>query len=113
LGCYQYAVQHGFAEDLTRSMVFTSLVVANIFLTLVNRSFYFSLFTSLGYKNWMLQIIIFSTLVLLLCLLYIPFISSFFQLQRLDVPQLGISALIGFVSVIWFELYKWRIRSKS
>ena len=41
LFCYQYAVYQGFNEQITRTMVFVVLVTANIFLTLVNRSFYY------------------------------------------------------------------------
>src|SRR5690606_15094896 len=36
---YQFAVRNGANEDTTRTMVFTTLITANIFLTLVNRSF--------------------------------------------------------------------------
>lgn len=38
---YQFSVQKGYNEELTRSMVFATLIFANIFLTLVNRSLYF------------------------------------------------------------------------
>lgn len=51
LAAYQYAVYQGFSESLTRTMVFTVLVAANIFLTLVNRSFYYSIFTIFRYKT--------------------------------------------------------------
>src|SRR5690606_16848807 len=36
LAVYQYAVSSGLNEDTTRTMVFTTLIAANIFLTLVN-----------------------------------------------------------------------------
>ena len=48
---YQYSVQNAQNEQLTRSMVFTTLIIANIFLTLVNRSFYYSIFTTMKYKT--------------------------------------------------------------
>ena len=56
--CYQYAVQQGFSEAHTRIMVFTTLIAANIFLTLVNRSFYYSIFTTMRYKNNLVLLII-------------------------------------------------------
>ena len=40
---YQYSVINGYSEELTRTMTFTVLIGANIFLTLVNRSFYYSI----------------------------------------------------------------------
>jgi Ca2+-transporting ATPase len=110
---YQYAVQHGYTEDLTRSMVFTSLVVANIFLTLVNRSFYYSIITSMGYRNNMLIAILLITTCLLLGLLYVPMVSGFFHLQAMAGYELMLASFSGFISVIWFELYKWRLRLKS
>lgn len=48
---YQYAVHTGFSESLTRTMVFTVLIAANVSLTLVNRSFYYSVITTMRYKN--------------------------------------------------------------
>ena len=104
---YQYAVRQNHQEDLTRTMVFTTLVVANIFLTLVNRSFYYSVFTSFKYKNNLLVSIVFVSIALLLALIYVPFLASFFKLSPLNYEQLGISALVGFAVVIWFEGYKW------
>ena len=38
---YQYSIYQAFDEPHTRAMVFSVLIVSNIFLTLVNRSFYF------------------------------------------------------------------------
>ena len=48
---YQYCVNSNYNEAITRTMVFTCLVTANIFLTLSNRSFYYSIFTTIQYKN--------------------------------------------------------------
>jgi Ca2+-transporting ATPase len=39
---YQWTVQNGGNEQLTRTMVFTTLVFSNVILSLVNRSFYYS-----------------------------------------------------------------------
>jgi Ca2+-transporting ATPase len=113
LTSYQLAVQWGYSEELTRSMVFTTLVVANIVLTLVNRSFYHSVLVSARYNNWMLRAILISTIGLLAIILYVDPISQFFHVRDLSAGQLGISALIGFLSVIWFELVKWRQRHRK
>jgi len=104
---YQYAVRQGYSEDLTRTMVFTTLVVANIFLTLVNRSFYYSVLAGFKYKNNLLSGVIAITILMLTLLVYVPLFASFFKLSPLSGTQLGIAALTGFVTVIWFEGYKW------
>jgi Ca2+-transporting ATPase len=62
---YQLAVQKGYTEEMTRSLVFTTLIFANLFLTLVNRSFYFSVLNTLRNKNFLLQILIISTIAFL------------------------------------------------
>src|SRR5690606_26202232 len=51
LAMYQYGHYATGAQDTTRAIVFTTLVSANVFLTLVNRSFYHSVISSVGYKN--------------------------------------------------------------
>lgn len=109
---YQLAVQKGYGEDLTRSFVFTTLIFSNIFLTLVNRSFYFSVFSTFRNKNTLLRIVIVATLVMLALILYIPSFSTFFKIASLNVMQLGWTIATAFVSVIWFEFYKLKQRKK-
>lgn len=103
---YQYSVSQGFNEAHTRAMVFTVLIVANIFLTLVNRSFYYSIFTTMRYKNNLVLLIIAITLTITAFLLYFPPLANFFEFDILSLPQLSIGVGIGFVSVIWYEFVK-------
>lgn len=110
---YRYAVHQGYDEALTRTMTFTVLVVANIFLTLVNRSFYYSLWTTLKYKNNMIFIMILITLMLVAVLLYVKPVTQFFQFETLTAGQLLICLLIGGVSVSWFEILKYFRRLKK
>jgi Ca2+-transporting ATPase len=106
LGVYQFAVSKGYDEEQTRTMVFTTLIVANIFLSLVNRSFYYSLFTTFRYKNYLLILIIFITIVMLAMMLSVPGIISFFKFEKLLSRQLLVCISVGFISVIWIEVYK-------
>ncbi len=100
---YQFAVHYTYNECTTRTMVFITLVTANIFLTLVNRSFYYSIFTTLGYKNNLVLLMISITLILTSSLLFVPLFTKFFAFEKLNVLQLSVSVLAGFVSVIWYE----------
>ncbi len=106
LFAYQYTVQSGGDEGTTRAMVFTTLVFSNILLSLVNRSFTYSLLETLKYKNKLFPIIIGATLLLLFAILYIPAISGFFQVTALNVGELAMALAIAAVSVLWFEVYK-------
>ncbi len=106
LTTYLLAVYQDYNETTTRAMVFTVLITANIFLTLVNRSFYFSIFTTLRYKNNLVPIIIGVTILLTGVLLYVEPFTAFFKFSTLNYKQLGISISIGFLSVIWYEFVK-------
>ncbi|MCR8560804.1 cation-translocating P-type ATPase [Mucilaginibacter sp. BJC16-A38] len=109
---YRYAVNQGFNEALTRTMVFTCLITANILLTLVNRSFYYSLFTTIKYKNNLVVMIICVTTLIVVALLYIKPLSAFFGFVPLRMQQLSFSIGVGLCSVAWYELVKWRTRYK-
>jgi len=106
---YQFTLQHGGNEAQVRTMVFSTLIFANIFLTLVNRSFYFSFVTTLRYKNDLLLGIIMITLAILATMLYVDPVAVFFQLVHPEPKDIGLCAGIAFVSVFWFEVVKiWR-----
>jgi P-type Ca2+ transporter type 2C len=107
LAVYQIAVSNGADEAITRTMVFTALITANIVLTFVNRSFIYSIFTTFKYKNNLVLIIVSITVGITLLLLFVPPFTKFFGFERLDINQLGISVGIGMLSVLWFEIVKW------
>jgi len=103
---YQYGIYLGLDEAQIRTMVFVVLVTANIILTLVNRSFYYSIFTTLFYKNNLVSIIIGITIIVTVLLLYVPPLTNFFGFEYLSISQLSISIGIGFLAVIWYEIVK-------
>jgi Ca2+-transporting ATPase len=107
---YQYAVYNDFNESITRTMVFVALISANIFLTLVNRSFRYSILTTLKYKNNLVPLIILLTIILTALLLFVPPLTHFFKFERLNAHQILVPLGLGFLSVIWYELVKWRKR---
>ncbi len=113
LTAYQYAVQQGYDEATTRTMVFVVLISANIILTLVNRSFYYSILTTLKYRNNLVPLIIMATVVLTGMLLYIHPLTRFFEFSTLNAKQILISSGIGFLSVIWYEIVKWKRRTMN
>ena len=107
---YQFAVYRGFNETITRTMVFTMLISANIFLSLVNRSFFYSIITTLKYKNNLILLIISLTIAIVGLLLFVKPLTIFFEFDSLTLSQLFISIGAGFVFVIWYEAIKWRRR---
>jgi len=113
LTAYQFSVYSGYDETITRTMVFTTLIAANIFLTFVNRSFYYSVITTIKYKNNLIPIIIGITIGITVSLLFVRPFTKFFEFELLNLYQISLSVLIGFLSVIWYEFIKWRKRTIS
>ncbi len=103
---YQYSVHNEYSENVTRTMIFITLTSANVLLTLVNRSFYYSIFTTLMYKNNLVLIIIVVTIALTALLLLIPPFTRFFMFDAINGFQLMLSIGTGCISVIWFEFVK-------
>ena len=103
---YQYAVQNGCNQAETRTLIFITLIASNIFLTLANRSFYYSIFTTILYKNILVPLIIGTTIFISSLLLVVPLFTRFFLFEKVTLTQLGISIFVGFISVMWIEIYK-------
>lgn len=103
---YQYCVATNCSESATRTVVFLTLISSNIFLTLTNRSFYYSIFTTLKYKNNLVLMIISVTILITASLLFVPLFAGFFEFERVTRFQIGLSILVGLVSVLWIEIYK-------
>jgi Ca2+-transporting ATPase len=109
---FQFCVSEGYSEKYTRTTIFLTLIMSNIFLTLENRSFYYSIFTTLRYKNNLVLMIIGLTIGITSLLLFVPVFSNFFLFEKVDIYQIGLSFLVGFVSVLWIEFYKLFKRKK-
>src|SRR5690606_9797073 len=107
---YQIAVHNGANEAITRTMVFTALITANIVLTFVNRSFFYSIFTTISYKNNLVPIIIGITVGITLLLLFVAPLTAFFRFERIGLNQIALSIGIGALSVLWYEIVKWQKR---
>lgn len=110
---YQWTFQNGGTEEETRAMVFSTLIFANVFLSFVNRSFYYSVFQSFRNRNPLLVGISMAVLVLLMLILYVKPISNFFQLTSLSFNDLLLAFGVAMISVLWFEIYKYFLRLKS
>jgi Ca2+-transporting ATPase len=103
LTAYQVAVYQGADEALTRTMVFATLISANIFLTLVNRSFKYSVLHTLRYSNPLIPLIIGITVILSATFIYWQPVAIFFGFTPLNLTEAGTALLLGFASVIWYE----------
>ncbi|MFV8325535.1 cation transporting ATPase C-terminal domain-containing protein [Flavobacterium sp. ZS1P14] len=104
---YRYCVAEHCSESATRTTVFLTLITANILLTLTNRSFHYSIVTTIRYKNNLVLMIIGVTILITALLLFVPLLAHFFQFERVSAFQIVLSILVGFASVLWIEIHKW------
>ncbi len=109
---YQWSVWFGGNEEKTRALVFTTLIFANVFLSLVNRSFYYSIIACFKHKNILFPFVIGSTLFILLLILYVPALADFFKLTGLNLKEIIITLFVAAASVMWMEIYKWTKRRR-
>jgi Ca2+-transporting ATPase len=115
-GClvmYQWGLSHRMNEREVRTLVFTTLIAANLFLTFENRSFHSSLFQTFRYPNKLLSLIIGITLILGIIILFVPVVRDFFDLAPIQFIPLLYCLIIALLSVIWIEILKWLKRRKA
>ncbi|WP_041951885.1 cation-translocating P-type ATPase [Spirosoma spitsbergense] len=106
LGMYYVTMQRGDSITAVRTTVFTTLVLSNIVLTLVNRSFTQSVFQTIRVPNWMLWLMLGLTFGLLLATLFIPGARQLFGFSLISAPAFGYCTLAALVGVGWIEVYK-------
>jgi len=110
---YFRAVSTGATEHTTTAMVFVTLMTANIMLTLVNRSFYYSLLNTLRYPNRMIIAIIVMPVLLIVTIFTFQAPRNFFDFERLLFSELAQCVVVGLLSVLWFEGYKLLKRKRN
>lgn len=110
IGCLiagYYGIFNELGETKIRSLIFSTLIFSNIFLTLVNRSFNQSIFQTIKLKNTYIPIIISISLALLFLILNVPYINNIFDVEPLQSTAYLYSFLIAFVFTLWIEPIKY------
>lgn len=110
LGTGYYYLYNGGSDTLVRTVIFITLLLSNVLLTLVNRSFRYSLFTTITYKNNLVPLITGITLILTAAMLYVPFLKQLFGLTGLPVNILLVCTGAAMAGTLWMELWKWARR---
>jgi len=102
-----YAHTLGMDDVKIRTWIFAGLIFCNILLTLANRSFTHTVWTTIRWNNpWILAIILISV-VLLICFLYIPPLSTLMELTPLSMEEIMILLLAAIPGVFWLEPFKY------
>ncbi len=110
LGLGYYLIQLGEEGSYIRTMVYTTLIFSNVFLTLENRSFYHSILFTLRYKNNLIPLVIgVSVLILMLSIYTLP-LRDIFSFVSLGWVDLLVCLTASFIGVMWIEIYKLYLR---
>ncbi len=106
LGIGFYFMQQGSNDASIRAIIFITLLFSNIFLTLVNRSFTYTIFKTITYKNNLVPLIIGITGVFIVALVYVPFVRNLFMLNSLSLNMLTSCVGVALVCTLWIDLFK-------
>ena len=106
---YLWAVQSGRPDDVVRSITFVTLVIGNLGLILVNRSWRLSALGALRHRrNPTVKWILGGALIFLVVLLAVPVLREAFRLGAIDPQDWLVAVLAGLAGVAWFEVAKLR-----
>jgi Ca2+-transporting ATPase len=107
LAVYLWAVLGGRPDDVVRSLTFATLVIGNVALILVNRSWRLPIWrTFRERRNRALKWILLGAGALLALVLLVPGLRVAFNLGSIGLGDLAVAIIAGFLGVAWFEVYK-------
>ena len=103
---YYFFMNNGTPLPQTRNIVFTTLLLSNILLTFVNRSFTETITRTIFYKNPLAPVILLISVLFLAALHFIQPVKALFHVESITGIQFMICLAVAITSVMWFELYK-------
>jgi P-type Ca2+ transporter type 2C len=103
---YGFALYRGKADSEARALAFTTLIIANLGLILINRSWSQTVLATLRSPNAALWWVIGGAAVFLGLVLYVPVLRGLFRFAELHWIDLAVCLLAGALSISWFELFK-------
>ncbi len=93
-------------EDKIRALTFVTMVVGNIGLIMINRSWSRTALVELKIPNRFLWWIISGAALCLGLVVYVPFLQDFFGFDPLSWLEVLICLGAGLISIVWFEIFK-------
>jgi P-type Ca2+ transporter type 2C len=106
LWLYYFSVSNNSSLEVTRTMVFTTLLAANVFLTFTNRSFTENFTKTARYKNNLAPWLLLASISFLAIIHLVAPVRQLFGLAPVPFTNVLICIGVAFVSVLWLELYK-------
>ena len=104
---YLWSIGSGKADDVVRSLAFATLVIGNLSLILVNRSWRLPVWrTFRERRNRTLKWVVGGAALFLVVLLSVPGLRGAFDLGPLAPGDWLLAVVAGAAGVAWFEIYK-------
>jgi len=103
---YLFGLKTGYTEREVRALAFTTLIASNIAVILSNRSWTRNIFQILATSNSAVKWVVGGAAFFLVLILNIPFLLNLFQFDKISFTEALFCAGAGFLSIIWFEIYK-------
>ncbi len=110
---YYLSVHFGYESGRTRALTFSTLVIANIFLILANRSWTDNIFKALVKKNQFLWPIVGFASAFLIFAVYNPFMQKVFSFSSLIYSDWIYAVVFAICPALIFELIKVFSRQRS
>jgi Ca2+-transporting ATPase len=110
---YAAALFLGYGDPEARALSFSTLIVANLGLIFVNRSWTETALARFRIPNKALWWVTGGAAAFLACTLYIPVLRRVFRFAYLSPLDVALCVVVGFGSLLWFELRKVRGRGRA
>jgi Ca2+-transporting ATPase len=103
---YFFGLRMNYSEQEVRALAFTTLIAANIAVILSNRSWTRNIFQILMTSNKTVKYVVGGATFFLILVLNVPFLLNLFQFEKISLTESLVCVVLGFSSIVWFEMYK-------
>jgi len=103
---YIFGLKNGYTEREVRALAFTALIASNIAVILSNRSWTRNIFQIISTRNSTVKWVVGGAAFFLFLILNVPFLLNLFLFDKISFAEALFCAGAGFLSILWFELYK-------
>ena len=103
LTVYVLAVYRGQGEEDARTVSFATLIIANLCLIMVNRSWTRTILETMRTPNAALWWVLSGAVFFLGLVIYVPVLRDLFRFSTLHAIDIGTAFLMGLAGILWFE----------
>jgi Ca2+-transporting ATPase len=110
---YQISSLRSFDESHSRTVAFTTLIIANLGLIMSGRSWKYNIISAFKIKNTALWLVICGSLFFLLLVLFVPALREVFHFEAINGYDLLLCLSGGVITISLFEIFKLFNRGKT